>query len=239
MPQTYVIKLGGSIVSPNLDIFFDFDYLKRLRECLEDNIQQGDKFFFVLGGGSTMRHYRDLAITAGLTDHNQLHWIGTTVNVLHAEIVRAYFHELADDGVYKYEDYYDENPLIIKKSFKIGGGGRPGHSGDVDAVCAAKKCKAAAIISLKNIDAVYSADPKKDNNAVKVDELSWQEYLNVIGNPDEHTPGANYPIDPIAAKDAQTHHLKFIICDGWNLENFKNILNNKPFDGSTIYDKKI
>lgn len=234
MPQTFVIKLGGSIVSPDTKTIFDFSYLDKLRKTLQENIENGDKFFIVLGGGSTMRQYRDLAMQAGLTDSTQLHWIGTTVNVLHGEIVRAYYHDIADDGVYKYEDYYDDKPLNIVKALKIGGGGRPGHSGDVDAVRAASKSNAKTIISLKNIDAVYSADPKLDSTATKVEKCTWSEYLDIIGNPQEHTPGANYPIDPIAAREASEKNLEFIVCDGWNIENFKNIITKQPFKGSTI-----
>lgn len=234
MPQTYVIKLGGSIVSPSPDVIFDFEYLNKLRIALSDNINAGDKFFIVLGGGSTMRRYRDLAMSAGLEDHEQLHWIGTTVNVLHGEIVRAYLHDLCDDGVYKYEDYYNDLPIVIEKSIKVGGGGRPGHSGDVDAVRAALKCQANTIISLKNIDAVYSADPKKDANAKPLERLNWKDYLDIIGNPSEHTPGANFPIDPIAAREANEKNLRFIVCDGWNLDNLKLILQNQPFKGTAI-----
>lgn len=234
MPQTYVIKLGGSIVSPSPEVVFDFTYLNKLRATLTENINAGDKFFIVLGGGSTMRRYRDLAMAAGLSDHEQLHWIGTTVNVLHGEIVRAYFHDLADDNVYKYEDYYNDAPLQIVKSIKVGGGGRPGHSGDVDAVRAALKCHATTIISLKNIDAVYSADPKKDPGAVRLSQLNWQDYLKVIGNPSEHTPGANYPIDPIAAQEASANNLKFVVCNGWDLDNLKQILLGNNYNGTSI-----
>jgi uridylate kinase len=236
MSQTYVIKLGGSIVSPSPEKVFDFEYLNKLRHCLEPRITGGDKFFIVLGGGSTMRRYRDLAIAAGLTDQEQLHWIGTTINVLHGEIVRAFWHDIADDGVYKYEDYYNDEPITIKKSIKIGGGGRPGHSGDVDAIRVAQKCQTSVVISLKNIDAVYSADPNIDPQATKIKDMNWQTYLEVIGNPTLHTPGANYPIDPIAANDAKNAGIKVIICSGWDLENLTEIFKVNDFKGTTISD---
>lgn len=236
MPQTYVIKLGGSIVSPSPEKVFDFEYLNKLRQVLSVNILKGDKFIVVLGGGATMRRYRDLAMSAGLVDTEQLHWIGTTINVLHGEIVRAYWHDIADDGVYKYEDYYNDKPLVVTKGIKVGGGGRPGHSGDVDALRAAIKSGSSTIISLKNIDAVYSSDPRKDPQAVRFKKLSWKEYLDVIGNPAEHTPGANYPIDPIAARQSQLSNLKFIVCDGWNMDNLSAILQGSDFIGTTIVD---
>jgi len=234
MPQTYVLKLGGSIISPNRECLFDFPYAKKLKTVLSEFVQKGDKFFITVGGGNLMRQYRDLAIANGLTDTTQLHWIGTTVNVLNAEVVRVSMQELADAGVYKYEDYFAQTPLLIIKGIKVGGGARPGHSGDVDSILAGIKLNTKVIISLKNVDAVYTADPKLYPSATPIEHLSWQEYLDIIGNPTEHMPGASFPIDPIASKMAIENKFKFIIIDGRNLENFNNVLLGEKFHGSVV-----
>jgi len=236
MAQIYALKLGGSIVSPSQELLFDFNYLKDLKTILLPFINAGDKFFITLGGGYLMRMYRDLAEAAGISDDLQLHLIGTTVNVLHGELVRAYFADLADDGVYKYEDYYSPEPLSITKAIKVGGGGKPGHSGDVDATLAAGKLSCKTVISLKNIDHVYSADPKKDPTATRINQINWQGYLDLIGNPVEHEPGANYPIDPIAAKMAKEQGMKFVIIDGRDFSNLSKVLAGEPFNGTTVQD---
>lgn len=234
MSQTYTIKLGGSMVSPSHDCLFDFPYAKRLKELLETHTKNGDKFFLAVGGGVLMRQYRDLAMANGITDTNQLHWIGTTINVLNAEVVRVSMGELADEGVYKYNDYYDETKLEIQKGIKVGGGGKPGHSGDVDSILAAIKLGSKVIISLKNIDAVYTADPKIFPEATPLEHLTWKEYLDIIGNPVEHTPGANFPIDPVASHMAVEHGLKFIVIAGRDLDNFDKVLKGEKFHGTVI-----
>lgn len=231
-----VIKLGGSMVSKGADNLFDFAYLKELSEVLIARAEQGEKFFIVLGGGYLMRMYRDLASDAGVNDNTQLHWIGTTVNVLHGEIVRAYLHEHADDGVYKYDEYYNDEPLTINKSFKIGGGGRPGHSGDVDAILAAQKLSAKKIISLKNVDSVYDKDPSKFDDAAPVKQASWDQYQDIIGNKTTHEPGGNYPIDPVAAGMAQKAGLEFVILGGNDLSNLQKALNGDEFTGTIVSD---
>lgn len=231
-----IIKLGGSLVSPNRETLFDFSYLSRLRSSIYPFIEKGYKFFFILGGGSLMRMYRDLAKQAGINDEEGLHWIGTTVNVLNAEVVRVYFAELADPGVFKYEDYYTDTPLEITKSIKVGGGGRPGHSGDMDATLAALKCQADTIINLKNVDYIYTKDPKIDNTAEIIKDITWTDYLNLIGNPTEHDPGASFPIDPIASRKAMENNLKMIVASGWDLENFVNILDNREYKGSLVHN---
>jgi len=248
MPQTYVLKLGGSIISPNSECLFDFPFAKELKNILGEFIQKGDKFFITVGGGHLMRRYRDLAIANGLTDQTDLHWIGTTVNVLNAEVVRVSMQELADAGVYKYEDYYDNatieinngikvgggSSIKILKGIKVGGGGRPGHSGDVDSILAGKKLNATTIISLKNVDAVYTADPKFFPDATPLEKITWKEYLEIIGNPTEHKPGANYPIDPVASHLAMENGLKFIIIAGRDLANFKKVLLGEKFVGTVV-----
>ena len=234
MSQTYVLKLGGSIISPDPECLFDFPFAMKLKIILEEFIQKGDKFFISVGGGHLMRQYRDLAIANGLTNQTDLHWIGTTVNVLNAEVVRVSMQELADEGVTKYEEYYDGTPIEIVKGIKVGGGGRPGHSGDVDSILAAKKLGSKTIISLKNVDAVYTADPKLFKDATPLEKITWQEYLKIIGDPKEHTPGANYPIDPVASHLAIENGIKFIIIAGRDLANFKKVLLGEKFKGTVV-----
>lgn len=242
MSNTYVIKLGGSTISKSQENIFDFDYLAKFKQTLIPFIERGDRFCIILGGGFIMRHYRDLARGAGVTDDLGLHWIGTTVNVLHAYIVKAYFGELASDKVIKYEDYYDDKPISFDEnvvmgggsSVILGGGGRPGHSGDVDAILAADKIGASKVISLKNVDSVYDSDPSKYPDAKPVNKINWSGYLDIIGNKDVHEPGGNYPIDPIASRMADERSYSFVIVGAEDLNNFSRVLNGEEFHGTLV-----
>lgn len=233
MSKTFVIKIGGSSVSTESKVF-DFEYLKRIRQTIDPFVLNGDKFFFILGGGHTMRMYRDLAEEAGVSEVQQLHWIGTTVNVLHAVIAKAYFSDIADEKVLAFEDYENPKNFNIEKSVKFGGGAKPGHSGDMDAILVAKEIGAHRIISLKNIDGVYSADPKKDPSAVRVSNLTWDDYFEIIGFKKEHEPGGNYPIDPVSAIEAKESNLTFNIISSENMESLSNAIKGDEFDGSVV-----
>jgi len=236
MPQNYVIKLGGSVISRQGDLVFDFDYLNNLKKTLEPFFAQENKFFITLGGGHLMRQYRDLALQAGLKQDDELHWMGIAVNTLHAQLTRAFWHDIADKDIYQGDDYYSVTPLVIENGVKLGGGGRPGTSGDMDALMVAIKLKTELVISLKNIDAVYSADPKKDPNAKRLEKITWDEYLDIIGNPEEHAPGANYPVDPVTAKIAKEKGIAFQIMLGSDLENFAKALEGNKSLGTIISD---
>ncbi|MEI7579620.1 MAG: hypothetical protein WCJ58_06360 [bacterium] len=231
----YVVKLGGSAVSVSEENIFDFNYLKTFKATLEELIAAGNKFFVTVGGGYTMRKFRDLAKAAGLNDDHELHWMGTTTCVFNAEIVRAFCHDIADAGLYKYEDYYSPEKLEIEKGIKVGGGGRPGHSSDVDAILAAEKIGAKSIISLKNIDSIYDHDPKQFPEAKPVSDLTWDQYLDIIGNVTVHMPGGNYPIDPVASRMAKAAGISFYILGSNDLDNFINLIKNGTFKGTLVH----
>ncbi len=232
MKHTIVVKLGGSMISTKNNIV-DFRYLMRLKKILIELTNNNFKIFITTGGGFLARNYISICRDY-VEDEMDLHWIGTTCNNLNAEIVRAILGGLANDRIVYYEQYYDDTKFRFEKKIILGGGGRAGHSGDVDAILASRKINSKTIFSLKNIDGVYSADPKKDTNAQRIDKLSWDEYFRIIGFKKEHEPGGNYPVDPIASQMAKKDDIKFIILDGKNLENFKNAVLGKKFLGSVI-----
>lgn len=234
MSNVVIIKLGGSVLS-RIDCAFDFEFMAKFRDILLNRISKGDKFCIITGGGYTCRMYQKLAHDSGIINSdNDLHWIGTTVNVLHAEIVRSVLSDVAFERPFMYEDFYSKEPFVMEKSVLVGGGSRPGHSGDMDAIFLALKTGANKIISLKNIGYLYSADPKKDSSATIIKKASWKEYFKIIGGVDIHEPGGSYIVDPASARKANDHGLKFVIMKGNNLENFKNYLEGKEYLGSEI-----
>ena len=59
-----------------------------------------------------------------------------------------------------------------------GGLGTPYFSTDTAAALRAAEIKADCILMAKNIDAIYSADPKLDPNAVRYTEVSYSQIIN-------------------------------------------------------------
>jgi len=70
-------------------------------------------------------------------------------------------------------DYLNENKVVI-----FGGGtGSPFFSTDTTAALRAAEMNAEVILMAKNIDAVYSVDPKEDPDAVRYEELSYMDII--------------------------------------------------------------
>ena len=97
---------------------------------------------------------------------------------------------------------------------------------------AAKKLGAKKLVNLSNIDYVYTADPKKDPAATKIEKIDWQDFRELI--PKEWDPGLSSPFDPVAAKEAQSLHLEVAILNGGNLDEFEKYLDGAAFAGTTI-----
>jgi uridylate kinase len=57
------------------------------------------------------------------------------------------------------------------------GTGNPYFSTDTAAALRANEVAAQVVMKATNVDGVYTADPKKDPNAVKYDRISFQEVL--------------------------------------------------------------
>ena len=70
-----------------------------------------------------------------------------------------------------------DRPLLQEEGGSSGGTGNPYFSTDTAAVLRAAEIQADMILLAKNIDGVYSADPKKDPGAVKYDAISYDQVL--------------------------------------------------------------
>lgn len=207
----------------------DTSFLKNFRELLQREIKNGKSFFIITGGGKTARRYQHAAedIRGGLP-REDVDWLGIHSTRLNAHLMRALFLEEAQARIVKNPTRGNRGatPIIV------GAGWKPGWSTDYCAVMAAKKLGAKKLVNLSNIDYVYTADPKKDPSATKIEKIGWSEFRKII--PDHWDPGLSSPFDPVAAKEAESLGLEVAIINGTKLEEFQNYLDGKPFVGTII-----
>ena len=71
------------------------------------------------------------------------------------------------------ERYLDEGKVVLFAA----GTGNPYFSTDTGAVLRGVEIEADAVLMAKNVDAIYSADPKKDPNAIRYTHLTYAEVL--------------------------------------------------------------
>jgi len=227
-PQdTIVIALGGSIiVSGNIQTRF----LKQFRKLVLKFLKEGKRFVIVAGGGSIARDYQNAASQiVKLSDEDQ-DWIGIHGTRLNAHLLRAIFFDVAHPVVL-------DNPLKkIKNESKynlfIASGWRPGWSTDYVAVLLTNRFLSKRLIVATKIPYVYDEDIEKNKRAKPLKEISWKVYRKMVGS--EWVPGMKSPVDPVAAKLAQSLKIEAVVARGTDLKNLENIIRGKKFRGTLI-----
>lgn len=223
-----VVSVGGSLLVPK-DI--DVSFLQNFRRLVLEKIREGSSFHIVAGGGRLARNYQEAAVTIRgeeTLEREDMDWLGIHSTRLNAHLLRTIFIEEAQARIIK-------NPTSRfrgRENIVIGAGWKPGWSTDYCAVMAAKTLGATRLVNLSNIDYVYTADPRKDPTATKIEKIDWAAFRKLI--PDEWDPGLSAPFDPVAAAEAEALGLEVAIINGARLDEFKNYLDGKPFVGTII-----
>lgn len=232
MDNIFVLKIGGSVISTSEESIFDVNAANNIIKILKSFIPQ-NKFVLVLGGGSLARKYQGITKTF-TDDYKLIDWAGTSACNMNATMMRCLLGDLCEDRAVVDLQVTLKEEIKFNKPFLCFGAADPGVSSDTDAIYAALRTNSKTIISLKNVDGVYDSNPNENPNAKRFDSISWSDYRKDVLKTDVFTPKMSVPVDPIASKLAQENKIKFIICNGNNLDNLSSIIEGKDFVGTTI-----
>jgi uridylate kinase len=223
--ERVVVSVGGSLIVPDP---IDINFLSQFKKIVLEKVQHGFTFSIIAGGGKTARRYQEAANAITPLSPQDTDWIGIHATRLNAQLLRNIFVGYAHAHVIKNPtiDIDAEEPVIIAAGWE------PGSSTDYDAVLMAKNLSSTRLVNLSNIDYVYTADPKKNPSAKKIEKISWAEFRKII--PEKWDPGLSSPFDPVAAKEAEALGLEVAIINGAKLQEFSNYLDGKPFVGTVI-----
>lgn len=218
-----VVSLGGSTIIPEeVNIVF----LKEFAALVRKYLAAGHKFIIIAGGGKTARRYQDAARELGELSKNDLDWLGIHATRLNGHLLRSIFRAEAHPALVK-----DPTESIPTADIVIAAGWEPGWSTDLVAVKLAKNAGAKHLVNVSNTDYVYTADPKKDPSAKKIEKIGWKDFRKLL--PAEWDPGLNVPFDPVAAEEAEAGGMEVAVI-GPALSEFDNYLSGQPFKGTLI-----
>ena len=195
MYKRVLLKLSGEALagdpSQNQDNEiknFDTSTLDALAEAVREVVDLGVEVAIVVGGGNFIRG--KTFVEAGI-DRVQGDYMGMLATIINALALQSSFERNGIDT--RVQTSIDitkvAEPFIVRRATRhlekgrvviFGGGtGSPYFSTDTPAALRASEIKADVILMAKNgVDGVYSADPKKDPNAVRFDTLSYMDVLN-------------------------------------------------------------
>ena len=182
-----LLKLSGEALAGDgktgLDFHIMTDVCKVIARCVEQGVEVG----IVVGGGNFWRGVKN---GEGKMERARADYMGMMATVMNCLALQDVLEQCGVSAkvqtalsiqsigetfdVKKADEYLKSGSVVIFGC----GTGSPYFSTDTGAVLRAALIGADAILLAKNVDGVYSADPKTDPTAVKFDELSYDEVLS-------------------------------------------------------------
>ena len=180
-----LLKLSGEALAGERKNGVDAETLGKICDKIKEIVDMGVEVSIVVGGGNFWRGRYGHQMERTTSDYMGM--LATTINGL------ALQDALEARGIYTRLQTAIEmreiaEPYIKRKAIKhlergrivifACGTGNPYFTTDTAAALRAAEIDADVILLGKSIDAVYSADPEIDKNAVKYDEITYLDILN-------------------------------------------------------------
>jgi uridylate kinase len=186
-----LIKLSGEALAQGVTVaegekkpIINYEFLKTVCEKIKKCIDLGVEVAIVVGAGNIWRGKEGKNFERVRADHMGM--LATVINCLAIqdvlESVGVPTRVMTAIEMKQFAEPYIRNKAVShlskKRAVIFGCGlGTPYVSTDTAAVMRAKEIDADVVLLAKNVDAVYTADPKKDPNAVRLVDIDFMEVL--------------------------------------------------------------
>ena len=179
-----MLKLSGEALAGEKKTGFDEDTVRGVALQVKQLVDDGMEVGIVIGGGNFWR-----GRTSKNIDRTKADQIGMLATIMNCIYVSEIFRSVGMDTniLTPFEcgsfpklfskdraNKYFEKGMVV---FFAGGTGHPYFSTDTPAVVRAAEIGADVVLMAKNIDAIYTADPRKDPSAQKISEITYKEIL--------------------------------------------------------------
>jgi uridylate kinase len=180
-----LLKLSGEAISGGQDGILNFNFIGKIAEVLKKCVNDGVEVAIIVGAGNIWRGAKGVDMDRPRAD--SMGMLATTINALalEDEFNRQGLPTVAMSAIEinEFVELYNANRakkyLESGKVVVIGGGtGNPYFTTDTAAALRAAELNVDAALMAKNIDGVYTADPKVDPTAVRYDELTYGEIID-------------------------------------------------------------
>jgi len=187
MYKRVLLKISGEALAGEKKTGLDFDVIRSVCEAVKECVAMRVEIGIVIGGGNFWRGVKDGEgkIERTRADHmgmmatvmnclaiaDMLEQINVPVRVQTALSISA----VAEPYIRLRADRHLRKGRVVIFGC---GTGHPYFSTDTAAVLRAAEIDADVILLAKNIDGVYTADPKQDPGATKIDAISYTDMLS-------------------------------------------------------------
>lgn len=182
-----LLKLSGEALMGNADFGIDPEVISRFAKEIAELSAQGVELGIVIGGGNIFRGAGLAASGMDRVSGDHMGMLATVMNAL------AFQDALEQQGAFcrvmsairinqVCEDYLRRRAIRHLEKGRVvifaAGTGNPFFTTDSAASLRAVEIGADLMLKATQVDGVYSADPKKDPDAVRYTELSYDEVIN-------------------------------------------------------------
>jgi len=226
MYKNIMLKISGESLAGSNEQGFDFKILNDLSHNIKILTQKNIKISIVLGGGNFIR---GSSFSNGVVDRvtsDYMGMLGTVINSLalqsNLEKIGVPSRVMTAISINRVAEPYIKNRAVRhldKKRVVIfaSGTGNPFFSTDTAAVLRASEMKSDIIFKGTKVDGIYDKDPILNNNAKKINEISYSDYLNKEIN----------VMDSTAISLAKDRKIPIIIFSILNSSNLNNIIDGE------------
>ena len=180
-----LLKLSGEALAAGADGILNFDFISSVAMTLKKCIDSGVQIGVIVGAGNIWRGRQGGSMDRVRAD--SMGMLATAINALalqdtfiqcglKAKVMTAVeMDAFAEKYVTRHAVEALENGTVVIFGCGLGS---PYFSTDTAAVLRAAEIQADAVLMAKNIDGVYSADPRLDPTAVRYDEITYKEVVD-------------------------------------------------------------
>jgi uridylate kinase len=221
-----LLKLSGEALAGEQGYGIDPDVINGIAAEIKEVSRLGVEIAVVIGGGNI---FRGLAASSKGMDRASADYMGMLATVMNSLAMQD---ALEKQGVVtRVQSAIDmqqiAEPYIRRRAVRhlekgrvvifSAGTGNPYFTTDTAASLRAMEINAEVILKATKVDGVYSADPKKDKNAVKLPELTYLEVLQ---------KGLKV-MDATATSLCMDNNLPMIIFDMTQRDNIKKVVHGE------------
>ena len=180
-----LLKLSGEAMKGNAEGLYDYDKVDEICRAIKECHDMGIQIAIVVGAGNIWRGAKaGRGMDRTLADHMGM--LGTVINALCLKDTLCRMgveaRVMTPQQMRNFAEPYVKDDAVrhLEKGRVVvlgGGTGAPYFSTDTGAVLRGSELEVDALLFGKNIDGIYTADPKKDPSAVKLDHITYERIL--------------------------------------------------------------
>ncbi|HET7904843.1 MAG TPA: UMP kinase [Candidatus Eisenbacteria bacterium] len=186
-PRRVLLKLSGEVLAGAAGQGIDATAIGRLAEEIRDGVEGGTQLAIVIGGGNIVRGTTAAGEGFDRATGDAMGMLATVINALALQDALEH-RSLSTRVMTAIEMRSLAEPYIRRRAVRhlekgrvvilAAGTGHPYFTTDTAAVLRAVEISADVLLKATKVDGVFTADPRRDPDAVRYDQLSYLDAID-------------------------------------------------------------